>query len=78
MKLTLSSCLFVVLMGAMVVGCGGSEEGRTATDGATEMDIAAYEASVAEAEQQDIDSDMEAEAEAEDPAAVEEPTTVEE
>ena len=80
MKLTLSSFLFVVLLGAFVVGCGDTERAGSATDGASEMDIADYEASLLEAEQQDLDSGMEAEAgEADEaPTAVEEPAAEEE
>lgn len=49
MKFSLSSFLSFVLLGAVVVGCG-SEEPRTATEGASAQDIAEYEAAVAAAE----------------------------
>ena len=49
MKLTVSSFLFLVLLGAIVSGCG-SDEPRKATDGANEQTLAEYEAAVAAAE----------------------------
>ncbi len=71
MKITVSSFFFLVLLGVVVVGCGGEAERKTATDGADAQAIRDYEAAVAAMEQQDIDSDMEAEAAAADdePAA---------
>jgi hypothetical protein len=60
MKLSLTSCFLVLLIGALVAGCG-SEERVTATDNATADDIAAYEAAIAEAEGMD-DADLEADA----------------
>ena len=63
MKVSQSSCLFVVLSAALVAGCGG-EERVTATENATADDIAAYEAAIDEAE--GMDADLEAEAGGED------------
>lgn len=61
MKLTVSSFCLLVLVGAIIVGCGGEPERETATDGASATDIEAYEAAIAEAEGMD-DTDLEAEA----------------
>jgi hypothetical protein len=49
MKFTVSSFLFLLLVGAIVVGCG-SEGPRTSTEGASPDAIAEYEAAVAAAE----------------------------
>lgn len=49
MKLKLSSFLFLLLMGAFVVGCGAPEP-TTSTEGATPDALAEYEAALAEAE----------------------------
>jgi hypothetical protein len=64
MRLSVFSCL-VLLLGAVIVGCG-SDEPRRATDGASQQALEEYEAAVAAAEgsmQESIE---------EDPAASEE------
>ncbi len=49
MKITVSSFMFLVFLGAFVVGCGSGEP-RKSTDGASPQSIAEYEAAVAAAE----------------------------
>ncbi len=49
MKIAASSFLILVLLGALVVGCGSGEP-RRSTDGADAQAIAEYEAAVAAAE----------------------------
>ena len=60
MKITVSSFCLLVLVGAIIVGCGGEPGRKTATEGATATDLEAYEAAIAEAEGMD-DTDLEAE-----------------
>jgi hypothetical protein len=68
MKITVPPFLFLVLLGAMVVGCGGEAERKTSTDGADAQAIADYEAAVAASEQgfEQDEAEVDAEAEAEE------------
>ena len=56
MKITVSTFLFLVVLRALVVGCGSGEP-RKATDGASPDAIAEYEAAVAAAEG-NMDADL--------------------
>lgn len=58
MKLNLSHFLYLFLFVAFAAGCG-DQEARKSTDGADLDAISEYEAAVAAAEQQSVDSGIE-------------------